>query len=72
MDEPSVSWYRLQKDQQMLKEVVDFLLICSKFSTPTCFGIFSPSSGGRECLIATQVMFCKNVSNKNVGNKNEQ
>jgi hypothetical protein len=29
----------LQKDQKMLKEVVDVLLIYSKFSTPTCFGI---------------------------------
>jgi hypothetical protein len=41
----------LQKDQQMLKEVVDVLLIRSKFSTPTCFGKWLPSSGGRECLI---------------------
>jgi hypothetical protein len=29
--------YRLQKDQQILKEVVDVLLIPSKFSTPTFF-----------------------------------
>jgi hypothetical protein len=42
----------LQKDQQMLKELVDVLLIRSKFSTPTCFGIWLPSSGGRECLIS--------------------
>jgi hypothetical protein len=34
----------LQKDQQMLKEVVDVLLILSKFTTPTCFGIWLPSS----------------------------
>jgi hypothetical protein len=31
MVEPSILQYRLQKDQQMLKEVVDFLLIRSKF-----------------------------------------
>jgi hypothetical protein len=37
--------------QQMLKEVVDVLLIRSKFPTPTCFGIWLPSLGGRECLI---------------------
>jgi hypothetical protein len=29
-----------------------FLLIRSKFSTPTCFGICLPSAGGRECLIS--------------------
>jgi hypothetical protein len=39
----------------MLKEVVDFLLIRSKFSTPTCFGIWLPSSGGRECLISYSI-----------------
>jgi hypothetical protein len=31
MVEPSILQYRLQKDQQLLKEVVDFLLIRSKF-----------------------------------------
>jgi hypothetical protein len=36
----------------LLKEVVDVLLVRSKFSTPTCFGIWLPSSGGRECLIS--------------------
>jgi hypothetical protein len=36
----------------MLKEVVDVLLIRSKFSTPTCFGMWLPSSGSRECLIS--------------------
>jgi hypothetical protein len=40
----------LQKDQQMLKEVVDVLLIVPNFSTPTCFGIWLPSLGVRECL----------------------
>jgi hypothetical protein len=29
-----------------------FLLIRSKFSTPIFFGIWLPSSGGRECLIS--------------------
>jgi hypothetical protein len=52
MVEPSILQYRLQKDQQMLKEVVDFLLIRSKFSTPACFGISLPSSGGCVCLIS--------------------
>jgi hypothetical protein len=51
MVEPSILQYRLQKDQQMLKEVVDVLLMRSKFSTPTCFGVWLPSSGCRECLI---------------------
>jgi hypothetical protein len=45
MFEPSILQYRLQKDQQMLKEVVDVLLIRSKFSTLTYFGICLPSSG---------------------------
>jgi hypothetical protein len=31
MVEPSILQYRLQKDQQMLKEVVNYLLIRSKF-----------------------------------------
>jgi hypothetical protein len=31
---------------------VDVLLIRSKFSTTTCFGIWLPSSEGRECLIS--------------------
>jgi hypothetical protein len=39
MVEPSILQYRLKKDQQMLKEAVDVLLIRSKFSTPTYFGI---------------------------------
>jgi hypothetical protein len=52
MVEPSILQYRLQKDQQMIKEMVDVLLIRSKFSTPTCFGIWLPFSGGRECLIS--------------------
>jgi hypothetical protein len=34
----------------MHKEVVDFLLICSKFY-PTCFGIWLSSSGVSECLV---------------------
>jgi hypothetical protein len=48
---PSILQYRLQKDQQMLKEAVDVLLIRSKFSTPTFFGVWLPSSGSHECLI---------------------
>jgi hypothetical protein len=31
---------------------VNFLLIRTKFSTSTCFGIWLPSSGGREFLIS--------------------
>jgi hypothetical protein len=42
MVEPSILQYRLQKDQQMLKEVVDVLLTRSKFFTPTYFGIWLP------------------------------
>jgi hypothetical protein len=42
----------LQKDQQMLREVVDVLLMRSKYFTTTCFGIWLPSAGGRECLIS--------------------
>jgi hypothetical protein len=34
MFEPSILQYRLQKDQQMLKEVVDVLLIRSNFFLP--------------------------------------
>jgi hypothetical protein len=49
---PTILQYSLQKDQQMLKKAVDVLLIHSKFSTPTCFGIWLPSSGGRQCLIS--------------------
>jgi hypothetical protein len=37
----------------MLCEVVDFfILLIRSNSTPTCFGIWLPSSGGRECLIS--------------------
>src|SRR5215471_15704617 len=35
----------------MLKKGVDFLLYVPNF-TRTCFGIWLPSSGGRECLIS--------------------
>jgi hypothetical protein len=35
----------------MLKEVVDFLLLIRSKFYPTCFGVWLPSSGGRECLI---------------------
>jgi hypothetical protein len=35
-----------------------FLLIRSKFSTPTCFGVWLPFSGGRECLISYSSKFC--------------
>jgi hypothetical protein len=43
--ENNVAQILFVKHQQMLKEVVDFLLTRSKFSTPTCFGIWLPSSG---------------------------
>jgi hypothetical protein len=36
----------------MLYEVVDCLLLIRSNSTATCFGIWLPSSGGRECLIS--------------------
>jgi hypothetical protein len=47
----------------MLKEVVDFLITSSKFSTPTCFGTWLPSSGGRVCLInhPSKVLCCGRV-----------
>jgi hypothetical protein len=31
---------------------VDFYQYVPNFPTPTCFGIWLPSSGGRECLIS--------------------
>jgi hypothetical protein len=30
---------------------VNFLLLIRSNSTPTCFGIWLPSVGGRECLV---------------------
>jgi hypothetical protein len=45
----------------MLKEVVDVLLIRSKFSNPTCFGIWLSSSGGNECLISYSSNFLEHL-----------
>jgi hypothetical protein len=36
----------------MVKEAVDFYQYVPNLSTPTCFGIWLPSSGGRKCLIS--------------------